>query len=73
MPSEPPNDLLPAPVEAVAPPAPPAPAETPPAPLAPAEPVSPVKEWAVAVAIMIVFAIICAQFIGFLRSNQYGP
>jgi hypothetical protein len=35
--------------------------------------VSPVKEWAVAVALMIVFAIICAQFIGFLRSNQYGP
>jgi hypothetical protein len=70
MPSEPPNDLPPAPLEAVAPPAP---AETPPAPPAPAEPVSKVKEWAVAVAIMFVFAIICAQFIGFLRSNQYGP
>jgi hypothetical protein len=72
MPSEPPNDLLPAPAEtpALAETPEPALAETPPPP---AEPVSPVKEWAVAVALMIVFAIICAQFIGFLRSNQYGP
>jgi hypothetical protein len=73
MPSEPPNDLPPAPVEAVAPAEAVVPAEPAPAPPAPAEPVSKVKEWAVAVAIMIVFALICAQFIGFLRSNQYGP
>jgi hypothetical protein len=68
MPSEPPNDLPPAPVEAVAPAEAVVPAEP-----AQAEPVSKVKEWAVAVAIMIVFALICAQFIGVLRSNQYGP
>jgi len=37
-----------------------------------APPVSKVKEWALAVAIMIVFAIICSQFVMFLRSNQYG-
>jgi len=72
MPSDPPIDP---PNEATAAPDPPAEAVAP-APVAPVvapEPVSPVKEWAVAVAIMIVFAIICAQLIGFLRSNQYGP
>lgn len=69
MPSEPPID---APDEATAEVAP-AEAVAPAPPPAPAEPVSPVKEWAVAVALMIVFAIICAQFITFLRSNPYGP
>ena len=98
MPSDPPNDPLPAPEETTAPKEPPAevfrdapdaPAEAvpvpaaaadvpaapavPAVPAAPAEPVSPVKEWAIAVALMIVFAIICAQFITFLRANQYGP
>jgi hypothetical protein len=72
MPSEPPIDP---PDEATAAPDPPAEAVAPatPPPPPPAEPVSPVKEWAVAVALMIVFAIICAQFITFLRSNPYGP
>lgn len=72
MPSDPPIDP---PNEATAAPDPPAEAVAPaaePAPVVPPEPVSPVKEWAVAVAIMIVFAIICAQFITFLRSNPYG-
>ncbi len=67
MTSEPPNvpaqaDPLPAPVDPLLAPADPL----------PAEPVSRVKEWAVAVALMIVFAIICAQFITFLRSNPYS-
>ena len=72
-PIEPPKEDAPA-----APPEPTAEAveAAPPEPVAPpavpAEPVSKVKEWAVAVAIMIVFAIICAQFVMFLRSNQYG-
>ena len=56
-------------VEAAAPSESVAPAAAPPPP---AEPVSKVKEWAVALAIMIVFAIICTQFVMFLRSNQYG-
>lgn len=75
MPSDPPNDTKAAPGEALAPQEEPAEAVAPAAPAeaaVPPEPVSPVKEWAVAVAIMIVFAIICAQFITFLRSNQYG-
>jgi hypothetical protein len=59
MPSDPPNE-------------PPTEATVPPVEAVPPEPVSKVKEWAVAVAIMIVFAIICAQFIGFLRSSQLG-
>jgi hypothetical protein len=49
-----------------------APAAEPVASPPPSTPVSRIKEWAVAVAIMIVFAIICAPFIMFLRSNQYG-
>jgi hypothetical protein len=72
MPSDPPNEP---PTEATVPPAEPpepAPAVEAPPPAVPPEPVSKVKEWAVAFAIMIVFAIICAQFIGFLRSNQLG-
>lgn len=63
-PTEPPTDATAAPD---------APVE--PAPVVAATPaprVSPVKEWAVAIAIMIVFALICAQFVTFLRSNQYG-
>ena len=77
MPSDPPKEP-PKPIEEAAPPAEAvAPHEAPPAvPAVPAavppEPVSKVNEWAVAVAIMIVFAIICAQFIGFLRANQLG-
>lgn len=62
MPSEPPTDLPSEP-----------PTDLPPAPAEPPAPVSPVKEWAVALALMIVFALICAQFIGFLRANQFGP
>jgi hypothetical protein len=38
------------------------------APKEPPEPVSPAKEWAAAVALMIVFAFICATFISMLRS-----
>jgi len=86
MPSDPPNDAKAAPAEALAPQEEPAeavaaaasvvaeaaePAALAP-PAVPPEPVSKVKEWAVAVAIMIVFAMICAQFVTFLRSNQYG-
>ncbi len=57
------------PPELVAAPPPPV---TPAAPAAPMTPASRLKEWAVAVAIMIVFAIICTQFVMFLRSSQYG-
>ncbi|MDB4938237.1 MAG: hypothetical protein JWP87_5209 [Labilithrix sp.] len=38
------------------------------APAAPAEPVSPAKEWALAVALMVVFALIAAQFISLIRN-----
>ncbi len=67
MPSEPPNDL-----EAAPPAAPPAVPVVPAISVVPPEPVSPAKEWAVAVAIMIVFAIIGAQLVSFLRSNPLG-
>ncbi len=73
-PDPPAEAVVPAPVEPVEPVEAAAPAPAPVVPAPPAEPVSPVKEWAVAVALMIVFAIICAQFITFLRSNPYsGP
>jgi hypothetical protein len=42
-----------------------APAAVPPS--APAEPVSPAKEWGAAVALMIVFALMCASFLSYFR------
>ena len=68
------TEAAPAPETTEAAPAPEADALVAPAaaPAPPPAPVSKVKEWAVAVALMIVFAIICVQFITFLRSNQYG-
>jgi hypothetical protein len=42
--------------------------EAPAAPAEPAAPPSPAKEWAVAVALMLLFALIAFQFISFLRN-----
>jgi len=64
MASDPPLAPPPLAAEAAAAPAPPAPV--------PAEPVSPAKEWAAAIALMIVLGLMAFEFVEYLRAST-GP